>query len=80
MVYSNCHWFRFLLVIDYLFIFRIALWPSAEKKLTWWFSACAPYRFAVLIVCVLSRFVFGAECATRLYWFLIIASSFTFIQ
>ena len=43
---------RCLSVFDYLFIFRIALWPSAGKELPSWLSACAVSLCAVLIICV----------------------------
>ena len=57
VVYSKCHcFFHFLLVCDYLFIFRIALWSSAGKELTSWLSAYAVLLNAVLIVYVLFPF------------------------
>ena len=37
--------------------YRIALWPSAGKRLTSWLSASAVLLYAVLIVCV--PFLFG---------------------
>ena len=66
---------RFLLVCDLLFIlFRIALGPSAGKKLFLWLFSCVVLILVQSQLYVsLSHLVFWAGCGIRLCRFLIIA-------